>query len=73
MMLLMRATGGETALWHNRWKLMARAVRLGYNVMAVDTDFIFFRDPYVHFKRAALVDIQVCALHAHSTFRLSFC
>ncbi len=53
--------GGEPALWHQRWKLMARAVRLGYNVMSVDLDSVFFRDPYTHLKRPPLSNVQVRA------------
>jgi hypothetical protein len=55
----MHALGGETALWHQRWKLMARVVRLGYNMMSVDTDFMFFQDPYVHFQKPPLSEVQV--------------
>ncbi len=51
--------GGDTALWHNRWKLVARASRLGFNVMSVDSDSMFFRDPYVHLKKPPLKDLQV--------------
>ncbi len=38
---------------------MARASRLGFNVMSVDSDSMFFRDPYVHLKKPPLKDLQV--------------
>ncbi len=40
------ASGGPGATrlaWYLRWKLFARAGRMGYNIMNVDGDFIFFR------------------------------
>ncbi len=33
----------ERLAWFYRWKFFARAGRLGYNVMNVDSDFVFFR------------------------------
>ena len=33
-------------LWHTRFRLVARAVRLGYNILSSDTDIILFQDPY---------------------------
>eukprot|EP00798_Chlamydomonas_sp_ICE-L_P030110 gene30110-35086_t len=37
-------------LWHNRWRTMARQARLGYNVLSIDTDVVFYHDPYRFFK-----------------------
>eukprot|EP00798_Chlamydomonas_sp_ICE-L_P006333 gene6333-2959_t len=36
----------QLKLWHIRRRVTARAVRLGYNFMVVDTDVIIFDDPY---------------------------
>lgn len=62
--LCLMLPGGETLLWHYRWKVTARAARLGYNVMSVDTDTIFFRDPYVHLHRPPLNQLNVSPLRA---------
>lgn len=51
----------DSLLWFLRWKFLARASRLGYNVMSVDADSIFFRDPYVFLKAPPLKDINVGA------------
>ncbi len=58
------------ALWHLRKKVLLRATRLGYNVMSIDADFMWFRDPYVHFKKQPLSNYQVRVLVGH-TRRLS--
>ncbi len=45
-------------LYQSRWKLTARASRLGHNVLSVDSDMIFYQDPYVHLK-GPLKDFKV--------------
>ncbi|KAG2441348.1 hypothetical protein HYH02_009940 [Chlamydomonas schloesseri] len=46
-------------MWHNRYRLAARAVRLRYNTFIVDTDAIFFDDPYVYFKSPPFADFTI--------------
>ncbi|KAG2435830.1 hypothetical protein HXX76_007025 [Chlamydomonas incerta] len=46
-------------MWHNRYRLAARVVRLGYNVFLTDTDVIFFDDPYVYFKSPPFANYTV--------------
>eukprot|EP00798_Chlamydomonas_sp_ICE-L_P004759 gene4759-34509_t len=41
---------GACPMWHTRWRTLARAVRMGYNVLCSDTDVVFFHDPYAFFK-----------------------
>ena len=41
-------------VWHLRIRFLARAGRLGYNVMNVDADVIFFHDPYPFLVRLGL-------------------
>ncbi|KAG2427030.1 hypothetical protein HYH02_014676 [Chlamydomonas schloesseri] len=41
---------GHRRLMMKRVMLMARAVRLGYNVLSLDTDVVVLRDPYPHLK-----------------------
>ncbi len=54
-----RCAEGIQGLTSARLKLTARAARLGYNVMLVDTDSIVMRDPYVHLKSPALKQFKV--------------
>eukprot|EP00798_Chlamydomonas_sp_ICE-L_P005226 gene5226-18456_t len=42
-----RSWGGGPRLWHLRWKFMARSARMGYNILALDSDNMIFQDPYV--------------------------
>lgn len=37
-------------MWHNRYRILARASRLQYNVLLLDSDVILFDDPYKYFK-----------------------
>ncbi|KAG2437206.1 hypothetical protein HXX76_005869 [Chlamydomonas incerta] len=46
-------------MWHNRYRLAARAVRLRYNTFIVDTDAIFFDDPYVYFKSPPFANFTI--------------
>ncbi|EFJ41466.1 hypothetical protein VOLCADRAFT_98512 [Volvox carteri f. nagariensis] len=46
-------------LWHNRYRLAARAVRMRYNVFLVDTDVIFFDDPYLYFKSPPFANFTI--------------
>eukprot|EP00198_Chlamydomonas_reinhardtii_P005663 XP_001694999.1 predicted protein [Chlamydomonas reinhardtii] len=46
-------------MWHNRYRLACRAVRLRYNTFIVDTDTIFFDDPYVYFKSPPFADFTI--------------
>ncbi|GIL82746.1 hypothetical protein Vretifemale_11618 [Volvox reticuliferus] len=46
-------------LWHNRYRIAARAVRMRYNVFLVDTDVIFFDDPYVYFKSPPFANFTI--------------
>eukprot|EP00798_Chlamydomonas_sp_ICE-L_P003537 gene3537-13605_t len=41
------------------YRTMARAVRLGYNVLCSDTDVIFFDDPYRYLKRPPFKDYVI--------------
>lgn len=36
-----------------------RSIRLGYNVLMIDSDVIVMRDPYKYFKHAPFKDITV--------------
>ena len=36
--------------WRRRWRLAARVLRAGYNLLLLDTDVLVFDDPYKHFK-----------------------
>lgn len=47
------------ATWHLRRRTAARAVRLGYNVMVVDSDMIIFDDPYALFKSPPFSQVQL--------------
>ncbi len=42
--------GGHRRLMMKRVMLLARAVRLGYNVLSLDTDVIVYRNPYSYLK-----------------------
>lgn len=42
-----------------RYRLAARAIRMQYNVFLVDTDVIFFDDPYVYFKSPPFANFTV--------------
>ena len=33
-------------LWHSRWNVMARALRMGYNMLSLDTDLYVTEDVY---------------------------
>ncbi|GLI67397.1 hypothetical protein VaNZ11_011582, partial [Volvox africanus] len=46
-------------LWHSRYRIAARAVRMRYNVFLVDTDVIFFDDPYVYFKSPPFANFTI--------------
>lgn len=39
--------------WLARWRVMARLLRLGYNVLSLDTDTVLLEDPYPHFHSRA--------------------
>ena len=55
--------------WHERLRFVARAIRLGYNVMQVDADSIFFTDPYIHFKSPPFKRTHyLCNLEGGGTF-----
>ncbi len=51
-----------SALWdilNGRYRIAARAVRLQYNVFVVDTDVIFFDDPYLYFKSPPFANFTI--------------
>ena len=45
----------KLGLLHHKMMFIARAVRSGYNVMALDADVIFFQDPYHTIKSTPLL------------------
>eukprot|EP00798_Chlamydomonas_sp_ICE-L_P007560 gene7560-712_t len=45
-----RAWSTGPHLWHLRWRFLARAIRLGYNVLSMDSDFMVLQDPYIFLK-----------------------
>eukprot|EP00195_Chlamydomonas_chlamydogama_P014364 CAMPEP_0202890356 /NCGR_PEP_ID=MMETSP1392-20130828/792_1 /ASSEMBLY_ACC=CAM_ASM_000868 /TAXON_ID=225041 /ORGANISM="Chlamydomonas chlamydogama, Strain SAG 11-48b" /LENGTH=681 /DNA_ID=CAMNT_0049573911 /DNA_START=129 /DNA_END=2170 /DNA_ORIENTATION=- len=60
--------GGPEHLWHLRWKFMGRASRMGYNVMSIDNDIVFFDDPYRHLKAEPMASINLfCAIEGVCT------
>ncbi len=50
---------GTQHTWYLRWKLFARAGRMGYNVMNVDGDFVFYREFYSVAKAPPMNSINV--------------
>ena len=50
---------GHRRLMMKRVMLMARAVRLGYNVLSLDTDVVVLRDPYPHLKAPPYGDMHM--------------
>ncbi|KAA6428239.1 MAG: hypothetical protein FRX49_01835 [Trebouxia sp. A1-2] len=46
-------------LWSLRYRTLARSLRLGYNVLLVDSDTAVFDDPYKYFKQPPFQDIVV--------------
>lgn len=49
----------QLLLWHHRRRATARAVRLGYNVMVLDTDMVVYEDPYKYIKSGPLKDVHL--------------
>ena len=46
-------------MWHNRYRVLARSVRLQYNVLLLDSDVILFDDPYKYFKAPPFANFTV--------------
>lgn len=42
-----------------RLRMAARALRLGYNLLFLDTDIIIFDEPYKYFKSPLFADVNV--------------
>lgn len=52
----------QLLLWNHRRALAARALRLGYNIMVLDTDMVVFDDPYKYLKRPPFNDINLLTM-----------
>ncbi|KAL0053604.1 hypothetical protein WJX82_008204 [Trebouxia sp. C0006] len=50
---------GVYDLWNMRYRTVARSIRLGYNVLLLDSDVIVFDDPYKYLKHPPFKDIVV--------------
>eukprot|EP00197_Chlamydomonas_leiostraca_P006890 CAMPEP_0202886206 /NCGR_PEP_ID=MMETSP1391-20130828/42057_1 /ASSEMBLY_ACC=CAM_ASM_000867 /TAXON_ID=1034604 /ORGANISM="Chlamydomonas leiostraca, Strain SAG 11-49" /LENGTH=393 /DNA_ID=CAMNT_0049569475 /DNA_START=19 /DNA_END=1197 /DNA_ORIENTATION=- len=46
-------------LWHTRYRITARALRLRVNVMCIDSDNVIFDDPYRYFKAPPFRDFTI--------------
>jgi Nucleotide-diphospho-sugar transferase len=49
----------NTVVCYLRYRVLARAIRLGYNVMSIDSDMTVFDDPYKYFKAPPFKDFVV--------------
>ena len=47
-----------TSMYIHRSSYLARSVRLGYNVLQLDTDILLFKDPYLYLKGDRLIDVN---------------
>ncbi|DBB03375.1 TPA: hypothetical protein ACH3X3_010747 [Trebouxia sp. C0006] len=50
---------GNFYVWSLRYRILARSVRLGYNVLMLDTDVMLMDDPYKYLKQPPFKDITV--------------
>lgn len=65
---------GAARTWVQRLRFIARVIRLGFNVLCVDADSIFFRDPYVHLKHPPLSTMHhMCNPEAGNTILAFYC
>ena len=55
--------------WLSRWTVVARLVRLGYNVLSCDVDFAVVSDPYPHLHSASLCGRFALAFAADYNWR----
>ena len=52
----------QLLLWNHRRAMAARSVRLGYNVLVLDTDMVVFGDPYKFLKQPPFRDINLMTM-----------
>ncbi|GAX78830.1 hypothetical protein CEUSTIGMA_g6267.t1 [Chlamydomonas eustigma] len=52
----------QLLLWNVRRSMAARAVRLGYNIMVIDTDVVIFDDPYKYLKKGPFNDTHLMTM-----------
>ena len=65
---------GPERVWIQRLRFIARTIRLGFNVMLVDADTVFFQNPYIHLKQPPLSKIQfLCNPEAGNTIVSFYC
>ena len=56
------AQGQLFLLYMVRWAYLARAMRLGVNILSLDCDVFMFRDPYLYLKAPPLRDINLLVM-----------
>ncbi len=52
-------TDSVPGLWKIRYRLTARAARMGYGVLSTDADVVIFDDPYRYFKSPPFANFSV--------------
>jgi hypothetical protein len=52
----------QLLLWNHRRAMAARSLRLGYNIMVLDTDMVVFDDPYKFLKQSPFDKINLMTM-----------